>query len=117
MDRYHGVVQNVVLVGEGQYRVTFRAYREEEEIEARMLEMSGADARLYSMIARLGEQDYSFTGEGELSDCVTLFTDNKSVETVDEDDRDKWELGVLANEIASSLAEREMLVPVSVDEE
>lgn len=116
MDNLLGVVQNIVSVGEGEYRVTFRAYVE-EEMEARMLEMAEAHSRLYSMIAKIGEQDYTFVAEGELSDCVSVYKDNETVETVEEGDREKWKIGVLANDIVSSLADREMFTPVGVEEE
>ncbi len=115
MDNYLGVVQNIVSVGEGEYRVTFRAY-EEEEMEARMLEMAEAHSTLYSMIAKIGQKDYTFVAEGELSDCVAVYKDNESVETVAEDDREKWRIGVLANDIVSSLADAEMFTQVGVDD-
>ncbi len=115
MDNYHGVVENVVIVGEGEYRVTFRAY-DEEGVDT-YINDSDVPSRLYSMIARVGDQDCTFVGEGELGDCVTVFEENDSVETVDEADREKYRIGVLANDIVSSLADTEMLVPVALEEE
>lgn len=115
MDNYRGVVENVVVIGEGEYRVTFRAY-DEEGVDM-YIDDSDVPSTLYSMIAKVGEQDCRFVGEGELGDCVTVFEDNASVETVDEADREKWKIGVLASDIASSLTDMEMLVPVDMEEE
>lgn len=117
MDNYRGIVQNVVFVGEGEYRVTFRAY-DDNRAEAPIDNNDTDDlSTLYSMIAKVGDQDCTFVGEGELGDCLTVFENNESVESVDEADKEKWKIGVLANDIASSLTDMEMLVPVGVEEE
>jgi len=116
MEKYHGVVQNVVMVGDGEYRVTFRAYNG-INIETRLWENEDVPFDLYSMIARRGEDDYAFIAEGPLTDCVNVVRENRSLATVPKDDVDKWMIGVLANDILSSLVDGGMFTPVSAQEE
>lgn len=104
MENYRGVVQNIVMIGDGEYRVTFRAYNE-RDVEATFRENEDVPFTLYSMIARQTETDISLIPEGILTDCINILHENDSVETVRLDEIDKWKIGLLANNIASSLAD------------
>ncbi len=116
MESITGVVQDIIVVGDGEYRVTFRAYTE-ADLEAHFWEKEDVPFTLYSMIARWRENNYSLIAEGPLTDCINILRENESVETVQKDEIEKWRIGALAEDIASSLAEGGMLVPVTVDEE
>ncbi len=116
MESYKGVVQNIVMIGDGEYRVTFRAYNE-RDVEARLWENEDVPFTLYSMIARQKENEYDLIAEGLLTDCINILRENESAETVQRDELDKWKIGVLANDIASSLADGGMFTPWSEGEE
>ncbi len=116
MENYQGIVQNIVMIGDGEYRVTFRAYNG-HDLETRFWENEDVPFTLYSMIARREENDYSLIAEGTLSDCINVLRENESVETVGTDEIDKWKIGALATDIASSLADSGMFTPCEVDEE
>jgi len=116
MDSYHGVVQNVVMIGDGEYRVTFRAYSD-HGTDTGIWENEDVPFELYSMIARRKEDDYAFIAEGRLTDCVSVLRENVSVETVPDDEVAKWQIGALANDIMSSLVDHGMLTPIDSDQE
>ena len=116
MENYRGIVQNIVMIGDGEYRVTFRAY-DERDLETRFWENEDVSFTLYSMIARRMENDYSLIAEGALTDCVNVLRENESVDTVQLEDISKWKIGALAKDIASSLADGGMFTTCVVDEE
>ncbi|MFZ1081741.1 MAG: hypothetical protein WAO19_07430 [Candidatus Kryptoniota bacterium] len=116
MEKYHGVVQNIVMVGEGEYRVVFRAYNG-PDIEARLWENEDVPYDLYSMIARRNGGEYAFIAEGPLTDCVNVLRENSVLETVPKDDVDKWMVGELASDILSSLIDDGMFTQCTSDEE
>jgi hypothetical protein len=116
MDSYRGVVQNVVMIGDGEYRVTFRAYND-HGTDTGIWENEDVPFELYSMIARRKEDDYAFIAEGRLTDCVSVLRENSSVETVPRDELDKWQIGVLANDILSSLVDHGMFTTLDPDQE
>jgi len=115
MDSYRGIVQNIVMVGDGEYRVTFRAYNE-KDIEATFCENEDVHFTLYSMIARQRDNDISLIAEGSLTDCINILEENATAETVQPDEIEKWQIGLLANNIASALADRGMLASWSEEE-
>ena len=115
MDNYQGVVQNIVMIGDGEYRVTFRAYNE-NDLDTGLWENEDVPYELYSLIARRREQDYAFIAEGRLTDCISVLRENSSVDTVAPDDMEKWKIGALANGIVSSLADSGMFAPLEVEE-
>ena len=115
MEDYRGVVQNIVMVGEGEYRVTFRAYNE-RDIEATFCENEDVPFTLYSMIARQNEKELTLVPEGILTECLNTLNENETIETVQPDEIEKWKIGLLANSIASSLMDDGMLVPWSEEE-
>jgi hypothetical protein len=116
MDNYQGVVQNIVMIGDGEYRVTFRAYSE-NDLDTGLWENEDVPFELYSLIARRKEEEYAFIPEGRLTDCISVLRENSSVETVPQDDVDKWKIGAVANDIVSALADRGMFTPWSPEEE
>jgi hypothetical protein len=116
MENYRGVVQNIVMIGDGEYRVTFRAY-DERDLEATFCENEDVPFRLYSMIARLSNDDFTLIAEGPLTDCVNILRENQTVETVQLDEIDKWKIGLLASDIASLLVDGGMLTPSSEEED
>lgn len=116
MENYHGVLQNVVMIGDGEYRVTFKAYNG-SDVDTALWENEDVPFELYSMIARRKEQEYAFIAEGRLTDCISVLRENCSVETVPPDEMDKWKIGAIADGIASSLADSGMFAPLEVDEE
>ncbi len=116
MDNYQGVVQNIVMIGDGEYRVTFRAYSE-NDLDTGLWENEDVPFELYSLIARRKEEEYAFIPEGRLTDCISVLRENSSVETVPQDDVDKWKIGAVANDIVSSLADSGMFTPWSAEEE
>ncbi|HUI30031.1 MAG TPA: hypothetical protein VLX91_07430 [Candidatus Acidoferrales bacterium] len=109
MENYRGIVQSIVMIGDGEYRVTFRAYNE-RDIEATFCENEDVGFTLYSMIARREENDFTLIAEGLLTDCVNILNENETVETVQLDEVEKWRIGSLANDIVSSLADGGMFV-------
>ena len=115
MENYRGVVQDIVMIGDGEYRVTFRAYHE-RDLEATFRENEDVPFKLYSMIARQTEKDFSLVPEGILTDCINILHENDTIETVQLDELDKWKIGLLASDIASSLADDGMFVPCSDEE-
>ncbi len=115
MENYCGVVQKVVMIGDGEYRVTFRAYNE-NDIDTGLWENEDIPFELYSLIARRKEEEYAFIPEGRLTDCISVLRDNSSAETVPQDDVEKWKIGVMANDSVRSLAEQGMFAPWSVEE-
>jgi hypothetical protein len=115
MENYRGIVQNIVMIGDGEYRVTFRAYNE-HDLEARFWENEDVPFTLYSMIARQMDNDFSLIAEGALTDCINVLRENESVETVQQDEIDKWKIGVLAKDLASSLADGGMFTPCEVED-
>jgi len=115
MENYQGIVQDIVMIGEGEYRVTFRAYNG-HDLETHFWENEDVPFTLYSMIAKRKENDYSLVAEGALTDCINVLYENESVETVGPDEIDKWEIGVIATDIASSLADSGMFTTCSVDD-
>ena len=116
MKNYRGVVQNILMIGDGEYRVTFRAYNE-RDIEATFCENEDVPFTLYSMIARRREKDFTLVAEGSLTDCINVLHENESVETVQLDEIDKWKIGLLANDIASMLADEGMFIHCSEEED
>lgn len=116
MENYRGVVQNVVMIGDGEYRVTFRAYNS-EGIDTGLWENEDVPFELYSLIARRREDEYAFIPEGRLTDCISVLRENRSVDTVPTEEVDKWEIGVIANDIVSSLADGGMFTPCEAEEE
>lgn len=115
MENYRGVVQNIVMIGDGEYRVTFRAYNE-RDIEATFRENEDVSFTIYSMIARQKENNFALIPEGILTDCMNVLRENNSIETVQLDEVDKWKIGLLANDIASSLADGGMFTTCSEEE-
>ncbi len=115
MENYHGVVQNIVMIGDGEYRVTFRAYNE-KDVEATFRENEDVPFKLYTMITRRMDNDLSLIPEGILSDCLNILRDNDKIETVQFDEIDKWKIGLLASDIAFSLAEGGMLTVCGEEE-
>jgi len=120
MENYRGVVQNIVMIGDGEYRVTFRAYNE-RDIEASFRENEDVPFTLYSMIVRQKENDLSLIPEGILTDCMNTLSDwltsgeeNLSVNILD--DIDKRNIAKLANDIASLLADEGMFTISNEDE-
>ncbi|MGO9481049.1 MAG: hypothetical protein ACLP05_04605 [Candidatus Kryptoniota bacterium] len=116
MENYRGVVQNIVMVGEGEYRVTFRAYNE-RDVEATFCLNEDVPFTVYSMIARRRENDFTLVAEGPLADCLNILHENKTLKTVRLDEIDKWKIGLLANDIASSLADEGMFILCSEKED
>ena len=116
MDNYHGVVQNVVMIGDGEYRVTFKAYSG-DDVDTALWENEDVPFELYSLIARRREAGYAFIAEGRLTDCISVLRENISVDTVPHDQLDKWKIGEIANGIVSSLAESGMFAPWEAEEE
>ena len=116
MDNYHGVVQNVVMIGDGEYRVTFKAYNG-SDVDTALWENEDVPYELYSLIARRKEQEYAFIAEGRLTDCIGVLRENCSVETVAPEEVEKWKIGEIANGIATSLADSGMFAPVEAEEE
>ena len=115
MDNYRGIVQNIVMVGDGEYRVTFRAYNE-RDVEATFCENEDVPFTLYSMIACRGEKDFSLIAEGPLADCINILHENNTVETVQPDEIEKWKIGLLANDIVSSLVDDGMFASWSEED-
>ncbi|HEY9167836.1 MAG TPA: hypothetical protein VIS48_16915 [Candidatus Kryptonia bacterium] len=116
MENYLDAVQNVVMIGEGEYRVTFRASNKTESISGRVSEEQEPYS-VYSMIARCENADYRFIAEGDLGECVSIYDDHRSAETVEKNDMDKWQIGDLANGILVSLVDREMLTPYPIEDD
>ena len=116
MDNYQGVVQKVVMIGEGEYRVTFKAFSG-KDIDTALRENEDVPYELYSLIARRRERDFAFIAEGRLTDCISVRRENNSVDTVPHDEVDKWEIGEIANGIVSSLADSGMFEPPEADRE
>jgi hypothetical protein len=114
MYNYRGIVQNIVMVGDGEYRVTFRAY-DEQDMEACFWENEDVPFTLYSMIARRRDNNYSVIPEGALADCISVLRDNESVATLEWEEIEKWKIGALANDLALSLAENGLFTPCSPD--
>jgi len=116
MDNYQGVVQSVVVIGDGEYRVTFRAYNT-GNIDTAIWENEDVPFELYSLIARRREEGIAFIAEGRLTDCISVLRENSSVNTVSQDDLEKWRIGEVANGIVSSLAESGMFASWYAEEE
>lgn len=116
MENYRGVVQNVVMIGDGEYRVTFKAYNG-DDVDTALWENEDVPYELYSLIARRREEDYAFIAEGRLTDCISVLRENCSVETVAPDDMSKWKIGAIADGIASSLAESGMFAQPEAGED
>lgn len=116
MENYHGVVQNVVMIGEGEYRITFKAYNG-DDVDTALWENEDVPFELYSLIARRKDQEYAFIAEGRLTDCISVLRENNSVATVAPDEVGKWKIGEIANGIATSLADSGMFTPLEVEEE
>lgn len=116
MENYLGVVQKVVMIGEGEYRVTFKAYNG-YDVDTALWENEDVPYELYSLVARLREQGYAFIPEGRLTDCISVLHENYSVETVAPDEMDKWEIAAIADGIATSLADSGMFVPPETEED
>jgi hypothetical protein len=114
MENYQGVVQNVVMIGEGEYRVTFKAYNG-KDIDTALWENEDVPYELYSLIARRRERGFAFIAEGRLTDCISVRRENTSVDTVPREEVDKWEIGEIANGIVSSLADNGMFEPLEAD--
>ncbi len=115
MENYLGVVQNIVMIGDREYRVTFRAYNE-RDTEATFCENEDVPFTLYSMIARQKENEYMLVAEGLLTDCINILHENDTIETVRPEEIDKWKIGLLANDIASSLFDDGMFAPLCDEE-
>jgi len=116
MENYRGVVQNITMIGDGEYRVIFRAYNE-RDIEATFCENEDVPFTLYSMIARQRDNEIALVAEGPLTDCIDILHENQSLETVQLDEVDKWKIGLLARDIALSLADGGMFIPCSEEED
>ncbi len=116
MDDYCGVVQKVVMIGDGEYRVTFRAYNG-RDIDTGIWENEDVPFELYSLIARRKEEEFAFIPEGRLTDCISVLRENASVETVPHDDVDKWKIGAIANDIMAALVDQGMFAPWPVEDE
>lgn len=115
MENYQGVVQNVLMIGEGEYRVTFKAYNS-SDVDAALWENEDVPFEIYSLVARRREQGYAFIPEGRLADCLSVLEENCSVETVAPDEMDKWEIATIADGIATSLADSGMFVTPETEE-
>lgn len=116
MENYRGVVQNVVMIGDGEYRVTFKAYSG-DDVDTALWENEDVPYELYSLIARRREEDYAFIAEGRLTDCISVLRENCSVATVSPDEMGKWKIGAIADGIASSLAESGMFAQPETGED
>ncbi len=116
MEDYRGVVQNVVMVGDGEYRVTFRTYSN-DDLDTAFWENEDVPFELYSLIARREDDEYAFIAEGRLTDCVSVLRENSAVDTVPQEEVEKWKVGVVASNIVSSLADQGMFTPWSAEEE
>ncbi len=116
MENYRGVVQSVVMIGDGEYRVTFKAYNS-DDIDTALWENEDVPYELYSLIARRRERDYAFIAEGRLTDCITVLRENHSVETVPSEELGKWKIGEIADGIVSSLADSGMFAPLESEEQ
>lgn len=116
MENYRGVVQNVVMIGDGEYRVTFKAYNG-DDIDTALWENEDVPYELYSLIARRRERDYAFIAEGRLTDCISVLRENRSMDTVPQDELDKWKIGEIADGIVSSLADSGMFAPLESEEQ
>lgn len=116
MNDYQGVVQNVVMIGDGEYRVTFKAYNS-SNVDTALWENEDVPCELYSLIARRKDQEYAFIAEGRLTDCISVLRENSSVETVEPHEVEKWKIGEIANGIAASLAESGIFAPLEIEEE
>ena len=113
MQNYHGVVQNIVMIGDGEYRVTFRAY-EERDVEATFCENEDVPFALYSMVARREGNGFVVVPEGLLAECIDALDEH---EPADLEELNKSMIGVLAKDIALSLADSGMFTPCGDDED
>ncbi len=114
MQSYHGVVQNIVTVGDGEYRVTFRAY-DERDMEATFCVNEDVPFKLFSMVARREGNVLAIIPEGILTECMCILDENETVDMVVPDEIDKWKIGFLAKDIALSLADGGMFTPFGVE--
>ena len=115
MQNYHGVVQNIVMIGDSEYRVTFRAY-DERDMEATFCENEDVPFLLYSMVARREGNGFVVIPEGLLTECIDVLDENDSSQLADLDELNKWMIGALAKDIALSLADGGMFTPWSTEE-
>ncbi len=116
MQNYHGVVQNIVMIGDAEYRVIFRAY-DERDMEATFCENEDVPFTLCSMVARREGNGFTVIPEGLLAECISVLDENDSAEMVHPDELNKWKIGALAKDIALSLADDGMFTPSSVEED
>ena len=116
MQNYHGVVQNIVTVGEGEYRVTFRAYNE-RDMEATFCENEDVPFDQYTMVARREGGGFIVVPEGTLTECIGVLDEHDSAEMVGLDEIDKWKIGALARDIASFLADGGMFASCGEEED
>ena len=116
MQNYHGVVQSIVMIGDGEYRVTFRAY-DERNIDAIFCVNEDVPFKLYSMIACRKECGLAVIPEGTLTECINVVDENETIEMVPPDDIDKWKIGSLAREIALSLSDGGLFTTCNIEED